>query len=179
MVAIGITGRRYSGKTLAAEWLQKTYGFRLLDFTQDVLAPRLKRQGKRVTRKNLIELACRLRERYGRDILARMLVRKARGDRIVISGIRFPEEVQVFRKRWQDFLLIAILAPAKLRWRRAGEIRKGEGSLSFRQFLKIESAETERHIPQLIRMADFRIRNDGSKEELYRKLDKIVKPYLK
>ncbi len=173
-VVLGLTGKRYSGKSEAALWLANR-GFRVLDFTADVLAPILKRQNKPITRSNLIELATELRAKHGPDILARKLAKKAKGEKIAISGIRFPQEVAYFRKIFgKRFRLVAITASARARWLRAAMVAKGEGRLGFSQFLAVEQAITERHIPKLIRQADFRIANNSTKAVLYRKIDGLL-----
>jgi dephospho-CoA kinase len=174
-LVIGLTGQRYSGKSEASIALSKK-GFQILDFTADVLAPELKRQGKAVTRQNLIALATSLRKKYGTDILSRRLLKKAKGQLIAISGIRFPEEVACFKKAFGPaFKLIAITAPAKIRWARAAKMEKGEGKLSFKDFLAVEKAVTELNIPKLIKIADFRISNKSTKAIFYKKIDKIIK----
>ncbi|MEM5798893.1 MAG: AAA family ATPase [Candidatus Aenigmatarchaeota archaeon] len=178
MVVIGLVGKRYSGKNVFAEYVAKKYGFQLLDFTADVLAPLLKKKGKMITRDNLIELATEMRKRHGNDVLAKLLAKKAKKKNIVISGIRFPEEVTYFKNCFPNFLIVAILAPAKQRWKRRIEAGKGEMKMSFRQFLDIEKRETERHIDRIIKDADLRIKNDGSKKELYLKIDRLINKYL-
>lgn len=173
-LVIGITGKRYSGKSEVAVWLSKN-GFKILDFTADVLGPELRRQGKKVERQNLIKLATNLRAKYGTDILAKRLAEKSSGEKIVISGIRFPEEVNYFRKKFgKSFRLVAVTSNSKTRWRRASKVSKGEGNLSFKDFMKVEKAATEKNIPKLIGMSDCRISNNRNKKDLYRKISRFA-----
>lgn len=177
MLVLGLIGKRACGKNIFAEYIKDRYGFRLLDYTRDVLAPVLEGQGKQVTRENLATLAMGLRELHGEDILTRRLCRKVRrGQNIVISGIRFPAEVAYLRRAFGGcFKFIALEADAKLRYERArNRGAKGEKALSFREFIRLERLPTERIIPGTMRLADFSVANNKTPKDLYKRIDRIM-----
>lgn len=177
MLVLGLIGKRACGKNLFAEYLKDRYGFGILDNTEDVLAPILRRQGKPVTRGNLTELAMGLRKRWGDDILSKRLCKNIGGEKkLVVSNIRFPKEVAYLHRRFGDSLkLIAIQADPRLRYERAKERGvKGERALSFKEFMKLECLPTERIIPRTMELADFVMANNKTPRNLYIKIDSLM-----
>lgn len=175
---IGIVGKRLSGKNTIAEHLSINYGFQVLDYTKHILAPLLRKEKKPITRKNLIELATELRKHHGTKILTVMLCELINPEKnYVIAGIRFPEEVEFLKKKFgKNFVLIAVESKPKLRYERARKRKtKGEGNLSYHRFFQIERLPTERIIPETMKLADFRLQNNGSLEELYEKIDTLMR----
>jgi dephospho-CoA kinase len=177
-LVLGLTGKRGAGKDTAAKYLKSKYGFRILTYTDDVLAPLLKKLGKKVTRENLIRLALQLRRREGKEILTKMIsARITRPGFWAISGVRYPEETEYFRECFgEDFTLIYIECSARKRYQRVKKRgTKGEGRLTFREFMKIEGRETEKVIGLNARFAECRISNEGSFFQLYRQIDTLAK----
>jgi len=177
MLVLGLIGKRACGKNIFAEHLRDKYRFSVLDFTEGVLVPILRKQGKPVTRKKLTALAMKLRKRYGDDILIKRLCKNIRGEgNLVISNIRFPKEVAYMHRRFGDgFRLIAIEADPKLRYERAKKRGiKGEKRLSFKEFMKLESLPTERIIPRTMELADFVIANNKTPRDLCKKIDNLM-----
>jgi dephospho-CoA kinase len=177
LFVLGLTGLRSCGKDTVAEYLKKNYDFKVLVFSDDILVPILKKMGKPATRINLIELATEMREKNGTDILAKMLAKKIKKGFFVISGIRFQEEVEYFRKKFgKRFKLIAIECDARKRYERAVKrAQKGEEKLSFEQFLEYEKLPTEMCINKTMEQADFHIENNGTIKDLYAKIDDLIK----
>jgi len=180
VTVIGFTGRRGCGKDTAAAYLEERHGFRMLDFTRDVLAPELVRDRVPVTRENLIRLAMDGRKKANDGIWAEKLadiIGRGGPGSFVISGIRFRDEARVFRERFgPGFSLVAILCPDQQRYERV--IRrgtKGEGSLSFAEFMAVEERPTEMAIGMAMEDADFLIDNGGTRGELQSALDRLVK----
>ncbi|MCD6591043.1 MAG: AAA family ATPase [Candidatus Aenigmarchaeota archaeon] len=174
---LGITGKRGAGKDTVADYLKKRYGFRVLNYTEHVLSPILRERNKKITRSNLINLALDLRKKYGNDILTKKIAELIKGyDKWVISGMRYPEEYYYLKSEFGErFKLIHIECSTQTRYERIKKRgTKGEASISFREFLKIEDAETEKAIDMIIELADLSITNDGTLEELYKKIDRMV-----
>ena len=181
MLVLGLIGKRACGKNIFAAYLKKKYRFKPLDYTRDVLAPILRKQGKPVLRENLTSLAMKLRRRYGEDILTKRLCKKIkRRQSVVISGIRFPAETAYLHRTFKNsFKLIAMEADPKLRYERARKRGlKGEKKLTFREFMKLESLPTERIIPRTMEFADFVIANNKRPRDLYKKTDSLMEKLL-
>lgn len=182
MIIVGLTGYRLCGKNLFAYHLRRNHGFRVLDFTKDVLTPILKKEGKKPTRENLIRTATKLREKQGTDILARMLCSgiKDLGRRYVISGIRFPEEVIYIKKQYgEDFVLVGIRCSPEIRYKRAKRKRiKEERDMSYEQFMKKEGLPTEKIIGETLKLTSFDVKNEKTKEEFYSSIDELMEKII-
>jgi len=88
---IGLTGTNGAGKGEVANFLKKKgYAYYSLS---DLVRQELNKEGKELNRNNLIKMGNKLREKFGADILARLVVKKIRG-KAVIDSIRNPKEVE-------------------------------------------------------------------------------------
>jgi len=127
-----------------------------------------------IERKNQIDLALALREKFGEDILAQTLKKDIEKDPeplIVIDGIRMPREVEVF-KTLSGFVLVAVSASLKNRFERMPGRREklDEQNMDFAEFCRIEKeSPTETSIGSICQCADFRIVNNGSLKDFYLK----------
>jgi dephospho-CoA kinase len=180
MAVIGITGKKGCGKDTAARRLQDRHAFEMLDFTKDVLAPILVKRGMPVTRENLIGIAMQGREKSHNGVWAEKIsaiIRMRPGRDFVISGVRFREEVEVFKRSLKDdFRLVGIVCDDEVRYSRVKKRgTKGEADISFGEFMEMESRPTERVIPDTMSIADFVIDNNGSLDDLYAAIAGLVK----
>ena len=179
MAIIGFTGKRGCGKDTASNYLESRFGFRMLDFTKDILAPILVNQGRSVTRENLIETAMDGRKKSHNgvwaDKLSAIIKRNSVKD-FVISGIRFVEEVEVFRSNFKDdFKLAAIVCDDTNRYERVRKRgTKGESDLSFEGFLEIEKRATEKVIAGTMGIADFVLDNNGTIKDLHDEVGRLI-----
>lgn len=176
-LVLGLTGKRGCGKDTMASHLKSRYGFRVLTYTNDVLAPILKAKGKEVTRENLINLALELRKEYGKEILTQRICDLIKPSGLwAISGVRYPEEVAHLKKCFGGrFRLVYVGCGARKRYERVIKRgTKGEGRLTFAQFMAIEEKETEKVIGKTLKLADFSISNDGTISEFKRKIDALA-----
>jgi dephospho-CoA kinase len=178
---VGVTGKRLSGKNEVAEHLRGRYGFHILDITDEILRPTLKKQGKEVNRENLASLAMEMRKK-GNDILVIMLCKKILpGKNYVIPNIRFPEEANYLRKKFgKGFALISLEVSTKERFRRIrtrGDPK--DVGLTMRRFLETEKLATETPISKAMKLADFRVKNTGTKDRLRKAVDRIMERVLK
>jgi dephospho-CoA kinase len=172
---IGLTGTNSSGKGEAAAYFQKR-GYRYFSLS-DLIREELQKKGKAPTRNNLIKMGNELRDKFGPDILARLVMKKVK-DKAVIDSIRNPKEVEYLRKQ-KSFIFLAVDAPVELRYKRAKKRGREESASTLQQFIEKEKEEmTEREKGQQLQkcmdMADLVIVNDGSLEDLYRKLEGIA-----
>ena len=155
----------------------------------DELREEVTARGKPVTRPLLHQIANELRRTYGNDILARRvydrIVREVDYDNVqqmvIIDAIRHPDEVRFFRENLGDeFLLVAIEAPLEVIVERLSlRMRDDEAEEVIRskskakELLQMELGEGEPQyglgIAYTIRMADYRIYNAGTKEQLRHK----------
>jgi dephospho-CoA kinase len=172
---IGLTGTNGAGKgEAAAFFVEKGYGYSSLS---DVIREELAKNGRESTRDNMIAMGNFMRSHFSPDILARRVAQKIKGN-AVIDSIRNPEEVAFFRKR-RNFLLLSINAPPDLRFERVKNRGRAESVSNLREFLAKEAEEmgtdkTRQQLKACMDMADHTVINDGTLEELRKKLEEFL-----
>lgn len=179
---IGLTGKNASGKGTVADYLQKK-GFVYFSLS-DELREEAREKGIEPTRENLIALGNELRKKFSVGILSsktnkKILLRKKEGkNNFVVDSIRNPGEIKELKKN-KDFVLLGIKAPVEMRFERAKERKRiGEAS-TLQQFISLEEKEnfnnkTNQQLDKCLEMADNTIVNEGSLEELHKKIDSFL-----
>ena len=172
---IGLTGTNGAGKGEAASFfVEKGYAYFSLS---DLIREELQKRNMPLTRDNLIRTGNEMRKRTTPDILARLAAKKIRRN-TVIDSIRNPKEIAYFQTL-ENFTLLAIDAPPELRFERVKKRGRDESAANLSEFLAKEKEEmgTGEGRQQLLicmDMADHRITNDGTLEELREKLEKFL-----
>jgi dCMP deaminase len=172
---IGLTGPNAAGKGEVAEILRRR-GFACHSLS-DVVREEAARRGLPPTREHLIRIGNELRLRHGAGILARRIGARLAGCDVVDS-IRNPSEVQTLRRR-RGFVLVGVVAPRRLRYRRALRRARPGDPLTLREFTDKERREnsSSRHAQQLaatLALADLRVSNAGSLDELRRRVERLL-----
>jgi dephospho-CoA kinase len=177
-VIIGLTGTNGAGKGTVAEYLKKI-GFSYHSLS-DAIRDELKSQNLEASRENLIGAGNNLRESFGPSILALRISRKLiDGNNYVVDSIRNPHEINALRER-VNFHLLAIDAPIELRYQRCLARGRNESAATLEEFRIIEDREksgdeTAQQIHRCMEMADLKIINSGSVEELNSELESVLK----
>jgi dephospho-CoA kinase len=169
---IGLTGTNGAGKGEVASYLMKK-GYAYVSLSDEIRAE-LRRRGKESTRDQLIAAGNALRRRYGADILARRAMKKVK-DRTVIDSIRNAREV-AFLRRQDDFILVAVDAPAELRYARVQKRGRAESASTLEEFVAKEKEEmtggtSGQQLRLCLNLADVTIVNDGTIEVLHRRIE--------
>jgi len=172
---IGLTGTNGAGKGEVAAWL-RTKGYACHSLS-DVLREELAARGLEAARDNLIRIGNELREKFGADVLARRIMARVTGP-TVIDSIRNPAEVERLRKE-DGFILLAVDAPAPLRFERARRRGRDESAATLEEFLRKEAEERSsnpaaQQIHRCFEMADAVVSNDGTLEELHSRLEAFL-----
>jgi dCMP deaminase len=179
---IGLTGNNGSGKTAVCEYLQSR-GFEYHSLS-DEIRNEIRNRGSEITREILIEVGNELREKLGPGILAERILNNLGNDRnYVIDSIRNPHEVEVLRRR-PDFTLLALEADETTRFERSRKRGRENAAQTLRQFMEEEARELDSNNPanqQLLATqskADLAIANNGTLEDLHRRLDELLPPLM-
>ena len=178
---LGVTGNYASGKDTVAEFLQEM-NFYHVSFS-DLLREELKSRRKKITRENLIDVGNELREKYGKNILARRALKKVRdGENHVFTSIRNPGEVELLKKR-TDFILINVTCPDKIRLIRIVQRNRENDPKTIKELRKKEALENSNnpHAQQLNKvaaLARITLVNDSTPEKLKKKVEKLVADWL-
>ena len=179
---IGLTGKNGSGKTAVSEYLVSR-GFEYHSLS-DAIREEILDRGLQITREVLIDVGNELREKFGPGILAeRILPSLDSGQNYVIDSIRNPQEVDVLRSR-NDFTLLALEAEQGTRFERSRKRGRENAAQTLSQFAEEEARELDSDNPARQQLnatrqkADLIVTNDGTLEELHRRLDALLPPLM-
>lgn len=173
---IGLVGETGSGKDIFCEYAKKkskpVFCFRFsapLTEALNIFVNAIKKEDQQW-------LATCLRERFGNNVLGKALEKKVREIKkgtIILNGIRAWEEFYMTKKLGGK--IVYITADSKIRWERIKKRKekKDDGS-SYKKFLRIEKAKTEALISEIGKKADFIIENNGTINEFYKEIKKII-----
>lgn len=181
---IGISATICAGKGTIAEYL-RSKGFIPLSLS-DEIREEMKMRGIELTRDNIRAWGNKIREEEGNNALARRALRRLEpGKDYAIESIRNPAEVLELKKHPQ-FVLIAVDAPARLRFQRALERDRERDPKTFEEFLKNdlleegrdehgnERKDSNQRIGECLAMADFSIYNDSDIGTLSERINEII-----
>ncbi len=172
---IGLTGENCAGKSTVAEYLMKK-GFYYFSLS-DAIREELKKEGKGVTRENLIDMGNRLRQLHGAGALGKKIAQKLQNDKnYCVDSIRNPAEVEELKKGG-NFFLFYITAPSDSRFERIKARNREEDPRTYEAFLEIEKLEmenadkTKQNLKPTFALATSTLVNEGNFNELYDKID--------
>lgn len=170
---LGITGLAASGKQIVADYLVEKYGFELLDFAKDALFAEAQARTLEPTKMNLSVLGDELRQSGGNAVLAKILLKKIKGEKTTITGFRSPEEVDCIRNECEigEFFLIGISSAPAIRFKR----RRPEDPQTEKEFFTRDERDIKnKGLGKVLEIADFHIENNGTKEDLCAKVDGLM-----
>jgi dephospho-CoA kinase len=182
LYVLGITGLAGSGKDETADYLAN-HGFRKRVFS-DVVREEANRRSLLKSGQSLedqkyvlSQVGELMRKESGKmGILGEKLVDMIKRDayeRNVVSGFRSVEEVTLFRNNFENFYLLLVEADPKIRFaRRSLE----DPSATLEAMAKRDKENVENMgLGKVMKMADFTLHNNGTKEELYASIEDLVK----
>jgi dephospho-CoA kinase len=169
-----------AGKGACCQYLADRYGARSHRFSA-ILRDILDRVRLPHTRENLQLASSTLRQAFGDDLMAKAIAQDVAADRgrlATVDGIR----------RWLDikhllpingFHLIAVTAKERTRFNRLKRRKENpdDAKKTFRDFVRDGNQEAELQISRVVSRAEFKVDNNGTLEELYRQLDRIVNKF--
>jgi dephospho-CoA kinase len=177
-IIIGLTGEMASGKTMTASYLQEKHGAAVYRFS-DILRDTLKRLHKENKRKNLQEVSTMFRTVFGEDALAKAIAEDVRADNnkiIAIDGVRRLGDIEHLKKI-EGFRLVYIETDLEVCHQRISQRNEkiDDQGKTLSEFKKDRQREAEQQIGGLKKFSDFVINNNGTLDELYKQIDRLVK----
>ena len=186
---IAIVGPIGAGKTTVSDILIEEFGYVRYKISQG-LYDEVERRGLERTRIILQDVGDDLRNLKGPGVLSKLAVEKLKKDgvdqskKIVFESIRNHNEILVLQEEYGDELfVISVDTPLEVRYKRAVE-RKGqynEQDTTFEEFKKIAerdlgkgNGENEQNVLKCMELADIEISNDGTLEDLKKKVETLV-----
>jgi len=164
---LGVTGLPLSGKTTFAE-IAEDHGFERFRMGNALLAE-MEKRGIDVTNRSVREFATDMREKEGNEAIADLCVphiqeKIENGRKVVIDGIRSPEEIERFRDAFgTDILFNCIHSSRQKRFERSKKRERKDDDLETIDDLKWrDEKELSWGLDEAMDRADFLIRNEGS-----------------
>src|SRR3989344_6522965 len=131
MVELIIAGLARSGKDTVGDYLAEEYGFEKHTFSE-VLRELLISEGIQPTKERMIELGDELRKEMGMDAVAKLLAPKIKRKRgIALVGPRSIEEVDFFREKFPNIIVVKVVSSERQRVERNNEESMGEADKFF------------------------------------------------
>ncbi|MDD5464354.1 MAG: AAA family ATPase [Candidatus Moranbacteria bacterium] len=178
---LGITGEMGSGKGTIAKHIMQQHKGSVHKFST-ILRDVLDRLYLEQSRDNLQALSTMLRKTYGEDIMAKGMYHDAENnenDLVVVDGVRRMSDI-TYLKELPHFKLVYVEADMENRYERIA--KRGENpddaKKTFEEFQKAHENESEIQIRDLKNYASYIVNNDGTYQELYAQVDKIIKENL-
>lgn len=181
-IIIGITGTLGAGKGTIVDYLVKNKEFIHFSAREDVINKEIEKKGFPITRDNMVLIANDLRKNYGPSYVAEKLFKMAQNSdkNCVLESLRTVGEIESLRKKGK-FYLFAINAERKTRYDRVQERKNTQSdNVSFEKFIEQEETEmksddpNKQNLSKCIRMADYVFENNGTIEDLYKKIDEVI-----
>jgi dephospho-CoA kinase len=175
IATVGMCG---SGKSVAGERLEQL-GFARVYFG-GLTIDEVRRRGLAVNEKNERAVREELRRTHGMGAFAVLSLPKIEallreGKRVLIDGLYSFSEYKILKEKYGDGLLvIAVFTPRALRYERLArraERPLGPAEAVSRDYAEIENIEKGGPIA----LADYTLVNDGTGEELVRRLDRVLR----
>lgn len=176
-IIIGLAGKIASGKAAVSKYLVDKHGAKKIRFS-DSLRQILDILDLPDSRKNLQTLSTALRQNFSEDILSKATMKitsKLRGNLIAVDGVRRVTDIENFRQL-KNFFLIYVDASPEKRYKRS--VARGENQndreMTREEFNIKDNEEPERQIESLKKEANFLIDNNGTLENTYSQIEKIL-----
>lgn len=182
-VTIGLTGEKRAGKgsfqNIVREVLRKHGVLSVAEFsTSEAIAKTLKEYGVLESRLNRAKFAVMMDSNFGSGCITHRVFNIAREDRStvkMIDSIRWLADEEALRREGNG-LLLYITADPKVRWERAklGSDKPDDQKMTYEEFLEKEDSPTEILIREIGARADWKIENNGTREELQVKIEEFA-----
>lgn len=139
------------------------------------------------------KVAVELRQEYGEFVVAERCVETIknpsniesshkstdhRSQLFLVEGIRSPWEVQIFKRNFPNFKVIAIHSSPKTRYIRLKKRMRSDDSAEIKEAKKRDQRELKFGIGEVIANADYMVVNEGAKGKLKNTVRGILKNEL-
>ena len=178
MKIIAFVGKPLAGKSEAAK-IAKELGYRVV-VMGDIVREEVRKRGLKMEDRIVGRVATELREKEGKDVIAKRCIQKIRDEIqddsvLVIDGVRSIDEVNRFKSEFgDDFVLISIESPVEIRFERARRRKREDDVKSIEELLERDRRELSWGMDEALRNADIKIENTGTLDEFRKKIREML-----
>lgn len=175
---VGITGTLGAGKGTVVEYLKSKFSYEHMSVRR-LLTQIIEQRGMPVNRDSMTEVANALREKSGPAVIVQKMLTEAEaeGKNCIIESIRTPAEAELLQKAGAR--LISVDAPLDIRYDRVQRRSSETDEVTKEKFQADEEREmtntdpNKQNLKAVMAMADIKLNNSTSLEDLHRTLDVI------
>lgn len=175
MQVMGISGLPGSGKSLVSD-LATEKGAIIVSMG-DIIREEAKKRGESTK-----DTARNLRAEHGEYIVSELTIKKIKKlqdegneNTIIVEGIRSPQEVNMFKENFKNFIILSIFANPTLRFERLQKRMREDDSKDYNEFLKRDQMELDFGIGTVIALSDKIIINESDLESYTEKINEFLK----
>lgn len=176
-IVLGLAGQIASGKDTVANYIVEKHGGVSLSFSRP-LRDILNIACLPINRINMSWLAQTLIDRFGGDTISNIIGKEIESSDkqiFILPNIRREDDAAYF-KDWPGYILVGIETDDRVCYERL--IKRGQNEddkvKTWEEYQKDRQLSTEVEIEGLIKKASIKINNNGTLEELYTQVDKII-----
>lgn len=174
MQIMGISGLPGSGKSLVSQ-IAIERGATIVSMG-DIIREEAKKRGE-----DSKTTATNLRKEYGKYIVAELTIKKIKElakenneNKIIVEGIRSPFEVNMFKKGFDDFLILSIFANPNIRFKRLQNRKREDDSQNYEDFIKRDQMELDFGIGNVIALSDKIIINESDLKSYTKEINEYL-----
>lgn len=176
---LAVVGMSGSGKSVAVDYLSEKKYPKV--YFGGMILREMEKRGIERTADSERAFREKIREEEGSDWVVRQVIMdvknliKAGQKRIILDGVYSWTEYKILKHEFPGLLtFLAIVVPRELRYERVGKrVERPFDKKEIRERDYTEIENLEKGAP--IAMADYYVLNDGAKEEMYEKIEKIMR----
>ncbi len=174
MRIMGVSGLPGSGKGFVSD-IATEKGAMIVSMG-DIIREEAKKRGESTK-----ETAKNLRKEHGQYIVAEMTIEKIKKlqeegfeSSILVDGIRSQYEVNLFKKNFDDFIVVSIFANPKLRYERIKLRKREDDTTDYDVFAERDQRELDFGIGNVISLSDKIIINESDIESFEQKIREFL-----
>ena len=174
MRIMGVSGLPGSGKGFVSD-IATEKGAMIVSMG-DIIREEAKKRGESTK-----ETAKNLRKEHGQYIVAEMTIEKIKKlqeegfeSSILVDGIRSQYEVKLFKKNFNNFIIVSIFANPKLRFERIKSRKREDDTTDYDVFAERDQRELDFGIGNVISLSDKIIINESDIESFEQKIREFL-----
>ncbi len=179
-VVVGVAGMPGAGKATVVEVATKM-GHQVV-----VMGDEVRREARRrnlaPTPKNIGKVMFEMRQKEGPAVVAKCCIpkiKRKKGEVVVVDGLRSISEVDVFKKHFPKFILLAIHSSPETRYERLAKRQRSDDPADLESFLERDCRELRVGLGCVLALADTMIVNENKREDLKRDAQKFLEKVTK